>query len=54
MKRSWSVANVTETASARPLSKDKDRAERIAREITSGFVAINGMAFRPGLPFGGG
>ncbi|MFZ2446652.1 MAG: NAD-dependent succinate-semialdehyde dehydrogenase [Syntrophobacteraceae bacterium] len=49
------IANDTEFGLGASIwSRDKDRAERIAREIATGFVAINGMVSSdPRLPFGG-
>jgi succinate-semialdehyde dehydrogenase/glutarate-semialdehyde dehydrogenase len=49
------IANLTEFGlGAKIWSGDLDRAERLAKKIKSGFVAINGMAKSdPRLPFGG-
>jgi succinate-semialdehyde dehydrogenase/glutarate-semialdehyde dehydrogenase len=49
------IANLTEFGlGAKIWSGDLDRAERLAKRIKSGFVAINGMAKSdPRLPFGG-
>ena len=34
-------------------TKDKEKAHRIARQLRSGMVEINGNGFTPGTPFGG-
>ncbi len=49
------IANSTEFGlGAKIWSEDLDRAERLAKKIKSGFVAINGMIKSdPRLPFGG-
>jgi succinate-semialdehyde dehydrogenase / glutarate-semialdehyde dehydrogenase len=49
------IANSTEFGlGAKIWSKDLERAERLAKKMKSGFVAINGMANSdPRLPFGG-
>ena len=49
------IANSTEYGlGAEVWSRDLERAERLAKRIRSGFVAINGMVRSdPRLPFGG-
>lgn len=53
--KQWKIANSTEFGlGAEIWSEDLDRAERLAKRIRSGFVAINGMVKSdPRLPFGG-